>query len=803
MSSWSSKIGGMIYCAPVGTALPTDVESTIDAAFTRIAYITSDGLQNTQDRNVSRFRRWTGAMANTTSSHAEDTWKFNAIEVEDPAINRAMYGRNNVEESQYAFQVSISEGDSEMLSWIFDIELWHGLRKRVVMPKAKIIAREDVVHNGESLISLGVTLLALADENKKYHYEYYTSSATTPGEQPTPQKSWGERIEDLESSLSTVQNRLYDFPDDLDVDDEGYAYFVNSGNRINGPYGPFSDPDVKIRIGDFIDNLEVDEDGNLWGLNNGQRIVGPIAGISGGGGGGGGGNNAVLTVINASGFIAKTISAGLSCPVTITWSSLENQVPTGDGVARITVNNVTKAVLGVSQGTITIDLKDYLTPGTNAVKVRISDIYDNHKDLAFTIIAVELTISSSFDYSIPFTGAIVFPYTPTGNVSKTVHFIVDGTALQEVVTTASNRQLTYTIPAQAHGAHTLEVYFTAEVSSETVESNHLWYQFASVTAGNNTPVITSQFHQTSTEQYMALNIPFQVYTPNAATSPVVISVGGDQVASLTVDRTEQIYTVRANDVGNMTISFASGTALLQIVVNVTESTVDVEAETDQLALYLTSEGRSNQEEHPEAWSYNTIEATLSDFNWVSDGWQRDDDGNTVLRVSGAARVTIPYQIFASDFRGTGKTIEIEFATRNVLDVDAQIVSCYSGDRGLRMTTQFAELRSEQSQITMQYKEEEHIRLSFVCEKRTENRLLMIYVNGIPSGVVQYPVNDDFSQVSPVNISIGSSMATTDIYCIRVYDNNLNRTQILNNWIADTPDGGLMVDRYVHNNVYDE
>ena len=198
-----------------------------------------------------------------------------------------------------------------------------------------------------------------------------------------------------------------------------------------------------------------------------------------------------------------------------------------------------------------------------------------------------------------------------------------------------------------------------------------------------------------------------------------------------------------------------------------------------------------------------ITAALEFFNFTSDGWQRDPDGVTVLRIAGDARVTIPYQIFAEDFRTTGKTIEVEFATRDVMDYDAVILSCMSGGRGLRITAQSCSLSSEQTSISMQYKEDEHVRVGFVIEKRTENRLVYCYINGIMSGVVQYPDGDDFSQMDPVGISIGSSGCTTDIYCIRIYDNDLSRAQMLDNWIADTQDGGKLLERYSHNNVYDE
>ena len=104
---------------------------------------------------------------------------------------------------------------------------------------------------------------------------------------------------------------------------------------------------------------------------------------------------------------------------------------------------------------------------------------------------------------------------------------------------------------------------------------------------------------------------------------------------------------------------------------------------------------------------------------------------------------------------------------------------------------------------MQFKEEEHVRVGFVVEKRSGFRRIYCYINGTMSGVVQYPDGDDFSQVSPANITVGSNQCTIDLYCIRVYDNDLSSQQMEENWIADTQDGALMLERYNHNNVRDE
>ena len=577
--------------------------------------------------------------------------------------------------------------------------------------------------------------------------------------------------------------------------------------------------ELKQDLQEAIDNITIDPDDlgleqdpdtyYVYPVYKGQRSENGIPLSAGGGGGGGGGGDVIsakLTVTNTSGWLTKTIAEGAACTVTLTWSSIEDDMPTGDGAIRISVNEVVKATMQVQQGEVSVNLAPYLAAGQNKVKVRVSDTYDQGRTITYTITCVSMSISSSFDAGTVYNGAFPFAFTPTGAVEKTVYFILDGTQLGTIETSASGRQLSYQIPAQSHGGHSLRVYFEAQINGETVRSNELYYEFIAVETGESDVIIVSPFTGFTQQQYASIVIPYTVYDPSSLSAEVKIYANNTLVSTQTVGRTEQTYTYRANDYGTLVIEIKSGGATKTLTITVTELDIDVEAETESLALYLSSHGRSNMEAHPDTWTYGEgtgqVACTFSNFTWSSDGWQLDSDGITVMRVSGDARLTIPYKPFAEDFRATGKTIELEFATRNVLNYDSTILSCMSDGRGISITAQKALMRSEQSEISTQYKEDEHVRIAFVTEKRAENRLVLIYINGIASGVVQYPADDDFSQVSPVNISVGSNDCTIDLYCIRVYDNDLTRHQILNNWIADTQSGALMLDRYTHNNVYD-
>ena len=582
-------------------------------------------------------------------------------------------------------------------------------------------------------------------------------------------------------------------------------------------YAQSVNPDeIRTQINAKGDNLEFDtEEGLLYLTSGGERIGDGIkVATSGGGGGGGESNNAVLTLKNTTGWMYKSIAAGAECPVSFTWSSLEDGMSTGNGVLKISIGNTVKLTKQITQGDQTEDVGPYLAAGTNTVKINVTDTYGNSRSINLSITAVALELTSTFDATAAYEGAIDFRYVPTAAATKTVHFKMDGTEIGTATITASGREQSYTIPAQTHGCHALEVWFEAEIEGETVESNHLHYAVMCKVAGNNTPIIAVDWRRAAVEQFETLAIPYIVYDPMSLTATVTLhSSETGESEDRTVDRTQQTWNYRVDNEGSLQLTLtcvgadtSGGTPLIAAVtigMTATKTNIYVEAETEGLSLHLSSYGRSNTEANPGTWKYGAVEAELTNFNFTSDGWMQDDDGVTVLRVGGDARVEIPVQIFANDFRSTGKTIEIEFASRNVLDYDAVLATCWSGDRGFEVTAADAVLQSEKVTVDTNYKEDDHLRLSFVIEKRSGRRLILSYVNGIISGMMQYPDNDDFSQAVPVNISIGSSDCTIDIYNIRIYESDLTRFQMLDNWIADTQDLSTKKDRFDRNNIFND
>ena len=218
---------------------------------------------------------------------------------------------------------------------------------------------------------------------------------------------------------------------------------------------------------------------------------------------------------------------------------------------------------------------------------------------------------------------------------------------------------------------------------------------------------------------------------------------------------------------------------------------------------MTAQGHSNNSEDRDVWEYGDIVAQFTNFGYRLDGWMNDSEGTTVLRTMGDARVYIPYKPFARNFYNTGKTFEIEFSTHDVVDYSAPIISCMHDGIGFEITPQTVTFKSAQTELMYPFKDNEHIRVTIVVHKQVNNRLVLFYVNGVMSSALQYPNGENFGQgTGAVGISIGSNLCGVDIYNIRIYDNDLNREQVINNWIADTSNGNLMLDRFNRNNIFD-
>ena len=597
----------------------------------------------------------------------------------------------------------------------------------------------------------------------------------------------------------------------LDAANPGFFYYCKADHNVYTLNAERNGWAV-IPCGVSFDSGYVDDSGYLHLQLGGEDVDGftPFfVGFSGsGGGGGGGGADYTVTLKNLLESRSLTVPGGASANLKFKYTSVDaDGGDDGAGAGTVTVNGTAAATVSVPQGENTLDVAQYLTAGTNTVKIKVENTEGTSRTLTYTVIVVELSITSSFDDALIYDGAVTFKYTPYGAVEKTVRFFVDGTAAGTETVTSSGRQMTKIFPAMAHGAHKLQVYMTAQINGETVTSNKLTYDIVCVQAGQTGVIIASAFEKTTAAQGELLSIPFLVYDPASQTADVTLTVkSGTDVYSTqmrTVGRTQETWSTRKYPTGAVTFEIACGSVKKTHTLTVTAAAINVQPVTNDLELHLTSADRSNSESNPGVWKDGSITTTFTNVNWNTTGWVPDSSGDTALRLFGGAKADISFQPFATDFRTYGKTIEIEFAVRDVNNRDAVVLSCLNGGIGIQITADRAVLTSEQSSIECRFASEEKLRVAFVIESRSEHRLMSIYLNGILSGACQYPDNDNFQQPAPVDITIGSTMCGIDLYTVRSYTTALSYSEVRDNYIADTTDVVRKMELFNANDIYDD
>lgn len=580
-----------------------------------------------------------------------------------------------------------------------------------------------------------------------------------------------------------------------------YQYAVDAG--FTGTEEEFSE---KLTSKDF-DDVQFDEDTRYLKFLDakGNDVFSPVY-IAGGGGGGGGASTTVVKLINETGTVNLNIAQGSTAELAFTFTSTDEDVPTGDGTCQVVVNGVTKSTFAVKQGKTTLDVTKYLQAGENTVRIKVSDIYGAYKLLNFVILVVDLRLASIFDDSIQYSENVVFKYTPYGEIEKTIHILLDGEEIHTRTTTETKKQHTVTIEKLPHGVHRLDAYITATLDEQPLESEHLVYDITCIEEGAEEVLIASVYEKEKVSQGQQVSIPYSVYNPASLESEIelVISTpdGVYSTQELTVNRSKQYWNCRNYPTGNVTFTIKCGEATKAHTLTVTELDMDIEAITNDMELYLTSLGRSNNEPDPAVWSYGDTETSFEGVNWQSTGWMADENGDSVLRLNGGARAEIAFRPFKNDWKTYGKTLEIEFAIRDVNNRDAVVISCTDGKIGFEITADKAVLKSEQSEIFCNFCEEKRVKVSFVVESRNEYRMMQVYLNGFLTGVKQYPSTDNFQQDEPLTISVGSEYCAIDLYTIRSYTNALTFQEVIQNKIYDIPDIGEKVSVYEANDLYD-
>lgn len=169
--------GGYIFSAPVGTELPTDIETPLDAAFKCLGFISEDGYVESVSEDSSDIVDMNGDLMDSTSSNRVESAQVTFAEIKAETLKR-QYGEDNVTDEDGVITVKHNSDSHPTFPYVLELVLKNGRCWRKVVPQGQSSELDDLTIASSELCQRPITIKYLTDEDGNTCYDYIQSTET-------------------------------------------------------------------------------------------------------------------------------------------------------------------------------------------------------------------------------------------------------------------------------------------------------------------------------------------------------------------------------------------------------------------------------------------------------------------------------------------------------------------------------------------------------------------------------------------------------------------------------------------------
>ena len=426
---------------------------------------------------------------------------------------------------------------------------------------------------------------------------------------------------------------------------------------------------------------------------------------------------------------------------------------------------------------------------------------------------------------------------PVGEVTKTLTVYLNNNevASEKYNATITNQDKGIVIPKQDHGVYELKAILSYSMGLTSVDTDPLIYDVAFVDPEETAPLIWMKPYAENIVDHDKLTLSFMVYDPASPNeTDVKRYVNGEPITTLeNISYNNQKWidwNISNYKIGKNTFSLQCGSTTREIIIYVAEDEVrDLDHVSAGLYLDLNTLDRSNKENKTsrEKLEYTHADGTVTavtfneHFNWYNNGWIDDKEyGNSILRISNGAAISIPLALMNTKDLSTGLTFELRFRLRNVqkyenlINITSEVIGTnefgedivkvtktikstdgvwakYFGHNiGMCLGTQEGFFAGSSAIASGRYKEDQIVTISFVLEAKTASNpypLIYMYIDGILSSIIEYDKSNESFKSEATALEINSNYCDVDLFNVRIYKTALSSSDIVKNYLADQND----------------